>query len=60
MPSAVDGRPLLFGYTRSSVLPMYVMIHVPMAGLYRQWADESAGPVLVLLVKPTGLTGRAA
>jgi diguanylate cyclase (GGDEF)-like protein len=59
MASAVDGRPLLFSYVRSSVLPMYVMVHVPMSGLYGKWAEESAGPVLVLLIGTLGIVGFA-
>jgi diguanylate cyclase (GGDEF)-like protein len=55
MDNSINGRPQIAGYSRSSVLPLYVATVVPMDGLYRQWARESTGPVLVLLIGILGV-----
>jgi diguanylate cyclase (GGDEF)-like protein len=55
MSNSITGAPQIAGYARSSVLPVYVAAIVPTHGLYEQWARESVGPVLVLLMGIAGV-----
>jgi diguanylate cyclase (GGDEF)-like protein len=55
MTNSITGRPQIAGYAHSAALPLYVAAVVPMDGLYRAWAHEAVGPVLVLVIGIAGV-----
>ncbi len=48
--STVDGRPTIYGYSRSQYLPLVVAPGVPESSLQQQWVSKAAAPVIVLTV----------
>ena len=52
--STIYFRDQIAGYVRSASLPFYVAVIVPVEALWRQWAGDVAGSLLVLLI---GLIG---
>ena len=49
-PSTVDGRPTIFGYSSSAVLPLIASTGVPETALESQWRSLAMGPLVVLSV----------
>lgn len=48
--STVDGRPTIFGYSNSAVLPLIASTGVPETALEAQWRSLAMGPLMVLSV----------